>query len=216
MRSHATIGIKRSEETRRKISEIQRGKKLTEEHKSKIRTGVKHRFDLDDSLGDKISQKLTDKKKSDQHRKNISETRKSLLSSGEIVINRDKISAAVTQRYLDGGFEWSRGQYTSSKTGAACNYRSSWEREFMELLDSDPRVETWRYEPLSIPYIHEGKTRRYIPDFLIVLSGEDVMVEVKPQPLTDIGLNETKRRAAEDFCQRNGWRYLTWKSGESL
>ncbi|NBW06527.1 MAG: hypothetical protein EBR82_00700 [Caulobacteraceae bacterium] len=208
--SHGVIGLKRTAETRRKISEIQRGRKLAEEHKNKIGAGVRLRLDADQTIVKKISQKLTGKNKSEQHCKNISETRKKLIDAGEIVINRDKISAAITQRYLDGGFEWSTGQYTSSKTGATCNYRSSWEAELMELLDRDPRVEMWHYEPLTIPYIHEGKTRRYIPDFLVVLDGQDVLVEVKPPSLTDTEMNALKRQAAMEFCDKNGWRYLVW------
>jgi len=86
----------------------------------------------------------------------------------------------------------------------------------MKILDGNPRVETWSYEPLTIPYVHEGKTRRYIPDFLIVIDGTDMMVEVKPDELTGIGVNEAKRQAALEFCQRNGWKYTTWKPGDNI
>ena len=147
-----------------------------------------------------------------------SETFKQRFASGEydFTERNDKISAAITQRYLDGGFEWSTGQYTSTKTGITCNYRSSWEKEFMELLDGDARVETWSYESLSIPYVYEGKTRRYIPYFLVVLDGQDVLVEVKPPSLADTELNEAKTKAALDFCQRNGWKYRHWHPGDVL
>lgn len=211
--SHGVIGTKRSEETRRKISEIQRGRKLSEEHKNKIGLGVKQRFDSDDSLSEKIKTSLTGKKKTVEHRENISKTRKERLSSGEIVINRDKISAAITQRYLDGGFEWSTGQYVSSKTGKTCNYRSSWEHQLMQLLDSDDRVDTWSYEPLSIPYVLDGTPRRYVPDFLVVSGGCDFLIEVKPPSLSDLPINAVKREAAIAFCQKNGWKYGEWKQG---
>lgn len=215
--SHGVIGTKRSEETRRKISEIQRGRKLSEEHKNKISMGVKQRFDSDDSLSQKIKASLTGKKKSTEHCEKISKTRKERLSTGEIVINRDKISATITQRYLDGGFEWSTGQYTSTKAGEVCNYRSSWERELMEALDSDPRIESWRYEPISIPYILDGKSRRYVPDFHVVTkSGADLMIEVKPPSLSSTEMNSCKRDAAVEFCSRNGWRYVEWSSGQTI
>ena len=151
-------------------------------------------------------------------RSKAAQTFKDRFASGEydFTARNDKISAAITQRYLDGGFEWSTGQYTSIKTGATCNYRSSWEAEFMRILDFEPRVATWNYEPFTIPYVYEGKTRRYIPDFLIVLDGEDVLVEVKPPSLTDTGLNEAKRQAALDFCHRNGWKYRVWNRGDIL
>lgn len=215
--SHGTVGLKRSEETRRKISEIQRGKRLTEDHKNKISQGVKNRFDSDSTLGEKISRSLTGKKKSIDHCDNISKTRKKKLENGEIVINCDKISAAITQKYLDGGFEWSTGQYTSTKSGEVCNYRSSWELELMQVLDSDTRIESWRYEPISIPYVLEGKTRRYVPDFHIVTtSGADLLVEVKPPALTGTETNSSKRQSALDFCSRNGWTYFEWCRGSEL
>jgi len=214
--SHGVIGLKRTAETRRKISEIQRGRKLTEEHKNKIKEGVNLRLSNDATVGDRISQKLTGKRKSGQHCKNISEARKNKIATGEIIINREKISETITQRYLDGGFEWSTGQYTSSKTGATCNYRSSWEREFMELLDCDPRVDIWKYEPMFITYLHEGKSKRYIPDFMVVLDGQTLLVEVKPPSLTDTEMNEAKRKAALDFCQRNSWKYRVWNRGDIL
>ena len=84
----------------------------------------------------------------------------------------------------------------------------------MVLLDGDTRVETWSYEPLSIPYVYEGKTRRYIPDFLVVLEGQDVLVEVKPPSLADTELNEAKRKTALEFCQRNSWKYRVWNKGD--
>lgn len=214
--SHGVIGLKRTSETRRKISEIQRGRKLTEDHKNKIGIGVKKTLLKDETIGEKIRQKLKGKSKSEEHKDKISKTRKEKLSSGDIVINRDKISATVTQRYLDGGFEWSTGQYTSVKTGITCNYRSSWERELMELLDNDPTIATWKYEPMSLTYVHENQTRRYIPDFQVVTSDHDYLVEVKPPTLTDTQVNEAKRRSAIEFCERNGWRYVTWASGDRL
>jgi hypothetical protein len=216
IKSHGIIGIKRSEETKRKISKVQIGKILSEEHKSKIGAGVKNKFSTDKSAVEKIRKKLSGKLKTEEHRKNISETRKRKISSGEIIINRDKISESITQRYLDGGFEWSVGQYTSKKSGAQCNYRSSWEKTLMEILDEDPRVSSWSYEPFSIPYEFEGVSRRYIPDFLVTLLGRPTLVEVKPPPLEETPLNEAKRAAALQFCQNNGWDFIRWSPTSPL
>jgi hypothetical protein len=215
--NHGIVGLKRTAETRKKISEIQRGRKLTEDHKNKIAQSVQARYDSDDSsMRSKISVTHKGKPLSEEHRKKLSDERKKKLSSGEIIINRDKISAAITQRYLGGGFEWSTGQYTSTKTAITCNYRSSWERELMELLDNDPTIATWKYEPMSLAYVHENQTRRYIPDFQVVTSDHDYLVEVKPPTLKDTQVNEAKRRSAIEFCERNGWRYVTWSSGDGL
>lgn len=152
-------------------------------------------------------------------RSKAAETFKQRFADGQydFTERNDKISEAITQRYLDGGFEWSTGQYTSTKTGRTCNYRSSWELELMHQLDSDDTVETWNYEPLSIPYVLEEKTRRYVPDFQVVLSdGTSLLVEVKPPELTSTETNAAKRSAALDFCQKVSWRYAEWKPGVHL
>jgi hypothetical protein len=123
----------------------------------------------------------------------------------------DKISATITQRYLEGGFEWSTGQYTSTKTGAVCNYRSSWEKMYMEELDRREDVETWKYEPMVLSYFLDGKIKRYIPDFQVILNdGTCMIVEVKPSSLTGTEMNEAKHAVAYDFCMKNGWKYMTW------
>ena len=85
----------------------------------------------------------------------------------------------------------------------------------MVLLDGDSRIDTWSYEPLSIPYILEGETRRYIPDFLVVFEGRDYLLEVKPSSLTDIPINTAKRAAAVVFCQKNGWKYGELQQGSN-
>jgi len=123
----------------------------------------------------------------------------------------ENLSKSITQKYLDGGFAWSTGQYTSIKTGAVCNYRSSWEKMYMEELDSRDDVEIWKYEPMSLPYFLEGKLKRYIPDFQVILSdGSCLLVEVKPASLVGTDMNEAKHAAALDFCMKNGWKYMTW------
>jgi len=152
-------------------------------------------------------------------RSKAAETFKERFASGvyDFTERNDRISAAITQKYLDGGFEWSTGQYVSTKSGEVCNYRSSWELELMQVLDSDDRIESWRYEPISIPYVLEGKMRRYVPDFHVVTtSGDDLLVEVKPPTLSGTETNSSKRQSALDFCSRNGWTYFEWSRGSEL
>ena len=61
------------------------------------------------------------------------------------------------------------------------------------------------YEAVRIPY---GKTRirTYIVDFSIPESR--TLVEVKPLSRADNRNNTAKRRAAEAWCQQNGWSYV--------
>jgi hypothetical protein len=125
----------------------------------------------------------------------------------------ERISQAVTKLYLEGGFKWARGLYVSSKTGKQMHYRSSWELEFARLLDQDSDVLDWCYEPLAIPYEHDGIVRQYIPDFFVQTSNtpEFVLIEVKPQSLQSVGVNVMKTVAAQALCDEMGWMYRTWQ-----
>lgn len=67
-------------------------------------------------------------------------------------------------------------------------YRSAWEKKIMIYCDMNPGVLRWESEPFKIPYVDfYGKTRNYIPDFLIETRNQDnpdylnkFVVEVKP------------------------------------
>lgn len=213
---HCAKGYKHTQKTRENMSKSQRGKKLSEEHKANIRSGVKNAYSKNKEISASISTALLNKQKSESHKQKISETRKKRIEQGQIVIAREKISEKITQRYLDGGFEWAQGQYHSRKGDTTYNYRSSWELELMTLLDEDDGVTLWKYEPLSVPYQIEGVTRRYIPDFYILYRERDFLVEVKPASLSDTKTNAEKRKAALELCEKNGWSYAEWQSGESL
>lgn len=124
----------------------------------------------------------------------------------------EKISASVTNLYTSGRNNFAKGEYTSTKMGLTCNYRSSWEMEFMRILDASEEVVRWAYEFDTIPYAYEGKQRKYVPDFLVELKdGRRVIVEVKPKSLRRITRNEAKRTAAMEFCDKNSMTYMEWE-----
>jgi hypothetical protein len=128
-------------------------------------------------------------------------------------LRNEKISETVTQRYLDGGFEWSVGEYISTKTGKTCNYRSSWELQLMQQLDSDLNVVTWEFEFDKIKYQLNGKNKYYVPDFHITLLSEpyELLVEVKPERLRETEMNIAKKVVALDYCSRKKWAYSEWE-----
>lgn len=70
-------------------------------------------------------------------------------------------------------------------------YRSSWEQQFMILLDQLKTVIRWGSEIISIPYTNpfDGKVHNYIPDFYVevqILSEvKKLIVEVKPLMFTN-------------------------------
>ena len=123
----------------------------------------------------------------------------------------NNLSKAITQKYLEGGFEWSRGSYLSTKTKRKCHYRSSWELQLMKELDADDDVLDWESEFTSILYEFSGATHRYVPDFHVVRKGCHQVIEVKPQDLRSIPKNEAKREAAKAYCSERGWQYLEWQ-----
>lgn len=140
------------------------------------------------------------------------QTRMERIETGEITSYdkawRDKISQSITEKYIGGGFQWSRGHYTSSISGKTYWYRSSWELEYMKYLDENPNVEFWDYEPFSIEYEFEETTRRYIPDFQVHFTdGRKIIAEIKPGTLTGTQRNQEKIIAGEEWCKQNGYNF---------
>lgn len=78
------------------------------------------------------------------------------------------------------------------------------------MLDSDDNVVKWEYEPFRLPYLFEGRTRNYVPDFLITMkSGEKILIEVKPSLLTETPTNIAKQVAANEWCKLNNVSFQT-------
>ena len=61
-------------------------------------------------------------------------------------IYEEGAKALVTNGWGTNGF------YSSLKGPSSCPYRSQLELDYMELLDSDPQILSWLYEPFSINY----------------------------------------------------------------
>ena len=194
VRGHSALGRKRTEEQKRKIGQKNslHMKKLyrenpqlatqkidrmnaarTPETEAKRIQATKEAYE---NMREEYLQKFSDRAKNlwkngilaNAHIK-ATETFKERFAAGEydFVERNKKISETVTQKYLEGGFQWSKGEYISVKTGKNIYYRSSWERQYAEQLDADDEVETWNYEFTSIPYVLDGINRNYVPDFYV-------------------------------------------------
>lgn len=142
-----------------------------------------------------------------------STTLKQRIDIGEITFEKRnrKLSEKITQLYVDGGFAWARGKHLSSKTGREHVFRSSWEKQYFELLDTDDDVITWRSEPFSISYELDGKQRRYVPDVIVTRRDRVQLIEVKPEKLRSTAMNEAKRVAAMRYCIDNDIEYVEWQ-----
>jgi hypothetical protein len=106
-------------------------------------------------------------------------------------------------------------------------YRSSWEYTFMRFCDTNPAVQKWASEAISIPYKCPitGKSTIYVPDFFIQYIDKDgsmhvELIEVKPRNQTlkeKVGKNRNnqieyvrniaKWRAAQAWCKAQGIKF---------
>jgi hypothetical protein len=138
----------------------------------------------------------------------------------DFVERNKKLSIAISKKYVEGGFCWSSGEYIPMKCSnrSICAYRSSWELEFMKLLDGHRLIKSWEYEPFFLRYTFENVNRRYIPDFVITtIHNEKYMIEVKPISLQCTGKTDEKRKAAVNFCEQHQIeKFLFWSLGDSL
>jgi len=116
-------------------------------------------------------------------------------------------------------------------------YRSRWELKLMMHLDEHPDVLEWSSEEVVIPYMSpiDGKRHRYFVDFFVKKKNrggaiESVLIEVKPLAQTrppevkiskgqkptrryinevmTWGVNEAKWRAATQYCEDRGWKFI--------
>lgn len=111
-------------------------------------------------------------------------------------------------------------------------YRSLWELRVMRYLDDNSNVLEWRSEEIAIPYVSpvDNRYHRYFPDFIIKVKTSDgktqtMMIEVKPKnqtkeptkkkkitkqyinEVTTWGVNQSKWKAAEEYCLDRGWKF---------
>lgn len=90
-------------------------------------------------------------------------------------------------------------------------YRSGWEKFFMEWLDNNPNVKRWNSEGIQISYFSkmDAKNRRYYVDFYVeYIDGTKMLYEVKPYKQTQPPvLSESKTRKAIARFQKEIYDY---------
>lgn len=112
-------------------------------------------------------------------------------------------------------------------------YRSSWELKFMRWCDTTSAVLEWGSETVVIPYRSpvDSKVHRYFVDFYIKVKTKNghatkYLVEIKPEKYTKppeipqkktkkfieevflYGTNQAKWKAANEFCEDRGMKFL--------
>jgi hypothetical protein len=114
------------------------------------------------------------------------------------------------EKWSKGG--WGRGAWLEPKkcTRARIWTRSSYERIVAALLDSDPSVQEYVFEPrVELP---DG--RWILPDFVVThKNGEVALLEVKASwvlRLPDDHRIQRRLRDASSFAATQGWTFLVW------
>lgn len=106
-------------------------------------------------------------------------------------------------------------------------YRSSWEWQFMKFCDTNPSIQKWASEAISIPYRDPLTNRNtiYVPDFFIQYLDKNnrlnsEIIEIKPASQTlleRVGKNkynqaqyvknQAKWQAATIWCKQQGLKF---------
>ncbi len=105
---------------------------------------------------------------------------------------------------------YGRPSPNGSRNGLANWYKGFHFRSLRELqyyiseIDNKP-VLCESAQKFRIPYKdYNGIDRTYQPDFLI---NKKILVEVKPKNLWNTLIVKSKKKAAEKFCKKIGWKY---------
>lgn len=101
------------------------------------------------------------------------------------------------------------GSLTGIKYGnkKITHFESSLERDYIYLLEFDPKVNSYQEQPLRVHFKDRNQTKRiYTPDFLVESRNSTLLVEIKYQAYLDKhkDLLEDKFNAAHEFCSKHG------------
>lgn len=107
---------------------------------------------------------------------------------------------------------------TGQHARSGARYESSLERDFFELMMSDPLVEKIEEQPVRINYIDIKKKRRhYTPDALVTFKQDPITKLVRPPLLCEVKYRDEYRkkfgelkeriRAAYRYARERGWKF---------
>ncbi len=87
--------------------------------------------------------------------------------------------------------------------------RSSYEVSYVELLNNDSNVKSFKYEPIEYKtlYIQNGKNRTYQPDFYVTENQKEYVTEVKAEWQKNSEESLTKKNA---FLKMHNIEYKFW------
>jgi hypothetical protein len=216
-------GIKRTEEFKKKLRDYihahperlaQIKKTLTEKRGSGM-LGKHH----SEETKNKMSEIMSGRTYSDEHKQNISEGRKKMLDAqgGLLKETREKLSKATIQQYIN-GFDPKtnhvRGDHFSSKCDKIMKFKSSYEKKAFMKLDADDNVLKYEYESTIVEYINplKGITGSYLVDLLVYYKdGTKKLIEVKPNSWLRDPVVVAKIEAAYEYAKSMGITFEVWE-----
>lgn len=161
----------------------------------------------------KISAALIGIPKSDEHREKIQAHMQEYWSHEE---HRAVQSIKRADHIRNNGVTYQttyHGWYNGLKKCVASKvyYRSLFEYNALIYLEGNDEIQDYAYEPCRIPYTIDGKTRQYVPDFLIrKVTGERLLVEIKPHCHIKNEKNRAKESAARKYAAEYGYGFEYW------
>jgi len=120
------------------------------------------------------------------------------------------LQSAATADRLSSGYGKVLGRFFSKKMKRDFIYRSSWEQLYLQQLEENEFVKSYKYEPFRISYLNESGGKRYtVPDFLVTFSsGHIAVVEIRPSYRLEFEETICKMDATYDFCVEKGFSYI--------
>ena len=114
-------------------------------------------------------------------------------------------------------FRWRQGQahysgwYWSATTGGHVVYESRLELARLLLADFDPQVTAIAAQPFLVAAPSQGRTRRHVPDFLLIgRDGGVCVVNVKPADQLAVPKVADALAWAGEVYTARGWRHEIW------
>ncbi len=101
------------------------------------------------------------------------------------------------------------GQFFSAKLGRAVRYESLAKRQFFRRLEKAHSVLWYVERPVSIAYCQDGRAFLHVPDALVWLRDERiVMCEIKAPAEMRAEMQSPRWQTLSDYCDEAGWGLL--------
>ena len=99
------------------------------------------------------------------------------------------------------------GRFPSLKMKRMISFESLIECDFLYLLDYEREVECFDEQPMTIEYRFGQKRLQYTPDFHVLRTQRNLLVECKPDALVEMEENRRKFNAAVEWCAEHAWTF---------